>query len=420
MTGDSAASVVERTARTSYGRLVALLAASTGDLELAEETLAQAFEQALVTWPRDGVPDNPEGWLLTVARNRQRDEWKSAAYRRNVPLEAAVDTAADPLDDLDGLDPDNIPERRLALLFVCAHPAIAANVRAPLMLQTVLGFDSADIARAFAVPPGAMQQRLVRAKRRIRDARIPFIVPGRSVMPERLPPVLEAVYGCYALAWPGRAAARPASEIESPAHEARYLAVTAATLLDDEPEAWGLAALLTLVSARAAAPDAPYLPLDERDPASWDRELIGEGESYLHRAERPGRAPGRFQLEAAIQAVHCDRARTGTTDWNALGILYTALNVMAPSLGSRVAHAAVVGRTDSPATALTLLEALPAEREQFQPYHATRGELLARLGRRDEAAAAYVRAAALSEDPVVRSYLDQRRAGLSAALAEGR
>jgi len=398
VTGDSAARVVERTARTSYGRLVALLAAGTRDLELAEETLAQAFERALVTWPRDGVPDNPEGWLLTVARNRQRDEWKSAAYRHSVPLEAAGDPPADPLGDL---DPDHIPERRLALLFVCAHPAIAANVRAPLMLQTVLGFESAEIARAFAVPAGAMSQRLVRAKRRIRDARIPFVVPGRPGMPERLPPVLEAVYGCYSIGGPQLAG------------EAQYLAVTAATLLDDEPEAWGLAALLTLASARAAAPGEPYRPLDERNPASWDPQQIAKGEAWLRRAERPGRAPGRFQLEAAIHAVHCDRARTGATDWNALRTLYAALNVIAPSLGSRVAHAAVIGRTESPETALTLLEALPTEREQFQPYHATRGELLARVGRRDEAIGAYVRAGALSDDPVVKRYLDQRRADLS-------
>jgi RNA polymerase sigma-70 factor (ECF subfamily) len=406
VTGDGAARVVERTARTSYGRLVALLAAGTRDLERAEETLAQAFEQALVTWPRDGVPDNPEGWLLTVARNRQRDEWKSAAYRHTVPLEAAGDPPADLLGDL---DPDNIPERRLALLFVCAHPAIAANVRAPLMLQTVLGFESAEIARAFAVPAGAMSQRLVRAKRRIRDARIPFVVPGRPGMPERLPPVLEAVYGCYALAWPRR------GEAGSLAGEAQYLAITAATLLDDEPEAWGLAALLTLASARAAAPGEPYQPLDERNPASWDRQQIAKGEAWLRRAERPGRAPGRFQLEAAIHAVHCDRARTGATDWNALRTLYTALNVIAPSLGSRVAHAAVIGRTDSPEAALTLLAALPTEREQFQPYHATRGELLARVGRREEAIGAYVRAGALSDDPLVKRYLDQRRADLSAA-----
>jgi RNA polymerase sigma-70 factor (ECF subfamily) len=399
------AAVVERAARTSYGRLVALLAAPTGDLELAQDTLAQAFERALTTWPRDGVPDNPEGWLLTVARNRQRDLWKSAAHRRDRPMETATDTGADAVSPLDDLDPDAIPERRLALLFVCAHPAIAANARTPLMLQTVLGFDSADIARAFAVPAGAMSQRLVRVKRRIRDARIPFTVPGREAMPERLPPVLEAVYGCYALAPPG------AVEGDSPAGEALYLAVTAAALLGDEPEAWSLAALLALASARAASPDT-YLPLDQRDPAAWDQDLIARGEEYLRRAERPGRAPGRFQLEAAIQAVHCDRRRTGRVDWPALRTLYTALVAVAPSLGGRVAHAAVAGRTDGPEHGLALLDALPAERERFQAFHATRGELLARSGRTREAAASYAAAEDLSDDPAVRAFLRRRAAAL--------
>jgi RNA polymerase sigma-70 factor, ECF subfamily len=222
-------------------------------------------------------------------------------------------------------------------------------------------------------------------------------------MPERLPAVLEAVYGCYAIAWP------QAGLVDSLAGEARYLAVTLAALLQTEPEAWGLAALITLSLARARPAHLPYLPLDEQDPAAWDAELIAEGEAYLRRAGGPA-APGRFQLEAAIQAVHCDRARTGVTDWEALHTLYTALVRVAPSLGARVAHAAVVGRLKGPDHGLTLLDQIDTSAADFQPLHAARAALLARAGRRDAAQAAYNRAIALTDDPRMQAYLQSRRA----------
>ncbi|MFC4613616.1 RNA polymerase sigma factor [Cellulomonas algicola] len=389
-----ARAAASRAACDSYGRLVALLAASTGDLAQAEDALADAFERALTTWPADGVPRNPDAWLLTVARNRLRDVWRSAATRRAAPLDDAhALTSTDGVD----VDPDAIEDRRLALLFVCAHPAIAPDVRTPLMMQTVLGLDSQVVARAFAVPPGAMQQRLVRAKRRIARTRIPFVVPDRRAMPERLPAVLEAVYGCAAVTW-----RQDGREL---AGEAQHLAVVLASLLDDDAEAWALAALVTLSLARRQPGDV-FVPLDEQDPATWDEHLVAEGEQYLRRATRPG-PPGRFRLEAAIQAVHCDRRRTGVVDWAALRTLYLALDAVAPSLGSRTALAAVVGRLDGPVAGLAALPSEPVP--AFQPWWAARADLLARAGRADEAGRAFARAAELADDDTVRAYLDARR-----------
>lgn len=408
-----ARAAAEQAARASYGRLVALLAAPTRDLQLAEDAVSGAFEQALRSWPFKGVPDNPEGWLLTVARNRQRDVWKSATARTSAPLEAATDSGQDAARPVDEVDPDVIPERRLALLFVCAHPSIVQGIRTPLMLHTVLGFRASQIAAAYATPTAAMAQRLVRAKRRIKDARIPFVVPDRALMTERLPAVLEAVYGCTAIA--AQDAARLPVDA-SMAHEAQYLVVTLAALLDEEPEAWGLAALVTLLLARSSTADPDrFVPLDEQDPAGWDAELLAEGEAYLRRTSRSG-GVGRFRLEAAAQAVHAERARTGTTDWTALLTLYDALLAVAPTLGAQVARAAVIGRLDGPNAGLA---ALPQVAERFQPYWATRAHLLAEAGKPDAAHDAYDRTLQLTVDPTIRAYL-QSRASTVPRIAGGR
>ena len=401
-----AAARAEEVARASYGRLLAILAAQDGDIEAAEDWLAEAFAQALRSWPETGVPGNPEAWLLTVARNRREDVRRSAASR----LSDRFDDVArgDALSVTPEMDLDAIPDRRLALLFVCAHPAIDPAVRTPLMLQTVLGFDADRIAAAFATPTATMAQRLVRAKRRIRSTRIPFAVPDRTQMPNRLAPVLEAIYGAYAIEF---SLVGGTSERGSLRDEALFLATTLAELLPEEPEVLGLAALIALSLARqpARASSDGFVPLDEQDPARWDSALIALGERYLHAAHVIG-AMGRFQIEAAIQSVHCARATSGETDRRALVTLHEALVRVAPTLGARVAYAAAVGRAQGATEGLSALDEISEEGiHRFQPAWATRAYLLAEAGRVDEAVAAYGRAISLTTDSGVREYLERMR-----------
>ena len=392
-------------ARDSYGRLLALLAAATSDLAGAEDALADAFERALRTWPSQGVPANPDAWLLTVARNRLRDEWKSARVQRAVPLDAAPDTLA----HIDDVDVDAIPDRRLELMLVCAHPAIDRAMHTPLMLNTVLGFTAEQVGRAFSVPAPTMATRLVRVKKRIKAAGIPFRIPDLADLPARMAAVLEAVYGAYVIDW---ATGPQARQLPS---EALHLAEVLTALVPGDPEALGLAALIELSAARAPArvdADGRFVPLAGQDPALWNQELISRAHEHLRAAHARGQL-GRFQLEAAIQAVHCARGRDGATDWPTLLTLHRILQAVAPSLGSGVALAAVTAEVDGPAAGLAALDALLLEAGQrarlFQPAMATRAHLLDRLGRKQEAVAAYDSAISLTHDTAEREYLQRRR-----------
>jgi RNA polymerase sigma-70 factor (ECF subfamily) len=306
---------------------------------------------------------------------------------------------------------DGFPDERLKLFFVCAHPAIEAGVHAPLMLQAVLGLDAARIATVFLVTPAAMSQRLVRAKTKIREAAIPFEVPGDHELPQRLDSVLEAIYAAYGVGWDGVLGADPSDR--ELAQEAVWLARVLAQRLPDEPEVRGLLALLQFSESRRPArrtAGGEYVPLSRQDPALWSEDAIRAAEAELASAARLGRHRGRFQLEAAIQSVHADRRRTGRTDWEAVALFYEHLVRLAPALGARIAHAVAVSELRGPAAGLALLDDIgPSSVASHQPYWATRAHLLKRAGRKDEAVQAFDVAIALSREEAVRRFLQHSR-----------
>ena len=398
---------VEAVARASYGRLLAYLSSETRDVAGAEDALGEALLAALTSWPRDGVPEQPEAWLLTAARHRLIDQARRTRVRSDHQdtIRRLTEGTAGPPAIV-----DSFPDRRVELLFVCAHPAIDPALHTPMMLQTVLGLDAARIAQAFLVPPAAMGQRLVRAKRKIRETGIPFQVPEAHELPRRLDTVLEAVYAAYGL---GRDETTGAdARGEDLADEAIWLARVIRMRMPEEPEVRGLLALMLFCDARRAArrtPEGRYVPLSEQNPAAWSTEAIAEAERELAAAAGLGRV-GRFQLEAAIQSVHSERARSGRTDWDAIVVFYEHLIRIAPTLGARVAQAAAVSETRGAAAALTLLDALDrAAVAAYQPYWAVRAHLLRHLGRAKEAMESYDRAIGLTEEPSIRRFLLDRR-----------
>jgi RNA polymerase sigma-70 factor, ECF subfamily len=398
----------ERVARESYGRLIALLAGRTRDVAGAEDALGDAFAAALRTWPVAGVPDNPDAWLLAAARRRQTD-----VIRKRKVRTAAEEQVKLIVNEIEAManQREAIPDRRLALMFACAHPAIDPGMRTPLMLQTILGLTAEDIASAFLVSSATMGQRLVRAKTRIRDAGIPFRVPDHEELPERLAAVLDAIYAAYTKGW-NEVSGDGISELSD---EAIWLGELTVSLLPDEPEAKGLLALMLYTTARRAARhDAgTFVPLERQDANLWDRSLIALAEDILHQATATGPS-GRYQIEAAIQSAHVARRLTGIANWAAVVALYDHLFALTSSPVVILNRAVARVELDGPHASLADLAPLETDKRMsaYQPYWAARGHLLSLAGDTASAAQALTVAIGLTTDKSVKEYLSGRLASL--------
>lgn len=409
-TGAQAQSMADAVARRSYGKLVAFLAALTRDVAAAEDALADAFAAALADWPGRGCPANPEAWLVTVARRKIIDEMRR---RRSGAI------AADHLQVVDALLAstacgDKLPDHRLALLFAAAHPAVEPGIRAPLMLQTVLGFDARMIASAFLSSPDAMAKRLVRAKSKIKQAGIPFSVPDRDELAGRLDAVLSAIYAVFAAGWADPAGIDPARR--SFTEEALFLARLVVELMPGKPEALGLLALMLHAEARRPArrnAAGEFVPLSKQNTKAWDADQIGEAEALLSRASTMG-AFGRYQLEAALQSAHVHRCRTGENNWAQVVSLYDALLEISGSPVVALNRALALAEIHGPDAALAQINALSTDQRmsEYQPYWAARAELLGKTGASTEARQCYDIAIGLEHDDAVRQFLQKRQAEL--------
>lgn len=402
------ARLAERVARESYGRLLALLAARTRDVASAEDALADAFAAALTAWPRAGAPENPEAWLFAAAKRKLIDAARRAS--------TATAGEAEILRGIEEIEAEmgqvRTPDRRLDLMFACAHPGIDPLARTPLMLQTVLGLSATRIAAAFLVAPAAMSQRLVRAKKRIAEARVPFDPPPPPEWRARLGAVLAAIYAAYGEGWTDAGVDLDRAAL---AEEGIWLGRVLAEQVPDEPEALGLLALMLHLEARRAARrcEQQFVPLDAQDVSLWNAAMQSEAEALLMRAAQAHRI-GRFQLEAAIQSAHAARRVHAAPDWDAIVTLYDGLCVLTSSPVAQLNRAAAIARRDGAEAGLAALDAIEAAALQsYQPAWALRADLLAKLRRGDEARAAYDEAIARERDGAVIRFLSERRAALS-------